>query len=249
MVNKFIKKIKTKIAKGLRFLFSNESKDFKKTPIFINNYNRLTTTKKLIDCLVSREYTNIHILDNKSTYKPLLEYYKITPHKVHFLKKNYGSKAFWKSGLWLRYMASNYALTDSDIFLKNDCPDDFMEYFYRLLQKYPKAHKVGFSLQIDDLPDAFNNKQKVISWESKYYDTEIEPNVYAAPIDTTFALYRPFSKKGPRGYSVLILRTGAPYQAKHLPWYIDSGNLDEEETYYIKTIKTRTHWSRQSVQS
>lgn len=236
-------------ARCLRFLFSNKPKDFKQIPVFINNYNRLTTTKKLIDGLVSRGYTNIHILDNKSTYKPLLEFYEQTPHKVHLLKKNYGSKAFWKSGLWLKYTFSNYALTDSDIVLNSACPDDFIEYFYKLLEKYPKAHKVGFSLKIDDLPDSFKNKEEVIKWEGRYYKKEVEPNVFAAPIDTTFALYRPFSKKGPRGYSVLVLRTGMPYQARHLPWYIDNNNIDEEEIYYLKNIETRTHWSRQNKES
>jgi len=241
-------KIKSIIARLLRFFLSSKPKNIKEIPIFINNYNRLETTTRLIESLVSRGYNNIHILDNQSTYEPLLAYYQETIHKVHFLKKNYGSKAFWKSGLWLRYMFSNYVYTDADIVLKNDCPDDFMEHFYNLLTKYPKAHKFGFSLQIDDLPDSFKNKKKVVDWESKYYTKEIETNAYIAPIDTTFALYRPFSKKGPRDYSVLAIRTGAPYQAKHLPWYIDSDNLDAEELYYFNSINKRTHWSRQNAQ-
>ncbi|WP_010182159.1 hypothetical protein [Aquimarina agarilytica] len=203
----------------------------------------MSTTKKLIESLEKRGYTNIHILDNDSTYAPLLEFYKTAPYKIHFLKKNYGYKAFWKSGLWLKFVRSNYVYTDSDIVLNENCPDDFLEYFYKLLKKYPKAHKVGFSLQIDDLPDTFKHKDKVIDWESKFFEKEQEPNVFIAPIDTTFALYRPFSKKGPRDYSILVLRTGKPYQAKHLPWYINSNSLDEEEQYYVNSLKTKTHWS------
>ena len=234
------------IAKTLRAVFASRPKDFKAIPIFINNYNRLSTLKRLIDALSKRGYHNIHILDNCSTYPPLLEYYKTCPYKVRILNKNYGSKSFWKSGLWTKYMFSYFAYTDSDVVPVKECPDDFLEYFYALLTKYPDAHKVGFSLKIDDLPDAYEHKQSVIKWESSYFENQIENNVYIAPIDTTFALYRPFSKAGNRDGSTLIFRTGFPYQARHLPWYSDSKNLDKEEEFYVNSLARRTHWSRQN---
>ena len=86
-----MKKFKNGIASFLR-LFVGGLKDPQQVPIFINNYNRLTTLTQLIDALVSRGYTNITILDNQSTYPPLLDYYKTTPHKVHRYKKNYWFK-------------------------------------------------------------------------------------------------------------------------------------------------------------
>lgn len=58
-------------------------------PIIINNYNRLTMLKKLIDSLTSRGYTNIVILDNQSTYPPLLEWYAKCQFEVIRLPKNY----------------------------------------------------------------------------------------------------------------------------------------------------------------
>lgn len=239
-------KIRNLFAKVFRFFLGRKPKDYKQIPIIINNYNRLTTTTKLIEALEKRGYSNIHILDNQSTYPPLLEFYKTTSHKVYHLKKNYGSKAFWKSSIWLRFMFSYFVLTDSDVVPIEECPEDFLLHFFNLLQKYPKTHKVGFSLKIDDLPDSYENKQKVIEWESKYYHNEKEPNVFIAPIDTTFALYRPFSKVGQRDHRTEVLRVGPPYQALHLPWYINSTNLDEEELFYADSLETRTHWSRQS---
>ena len=128
----------------------------------------------------------------------------------------------------------------------DQCPADFISYFYSLLKKYPHVHKVGFSLKIDDLPDHFEHKEKVYNWEKRYYENALEPEVYQAPIDTTFALYRPFSKAGKRDGSTPIIRTGIPYQARHLPWYVNTDNLDAEETYYVQSLQTRTHWSRQS---
>lgn len=238
-----MKTIKNYIASFLRMIYIKKI-DYKNTPIIINNYNRLSTTIKLIESLEKRGYINIHILDNQSTYQPLLEFYKTTPYKVHFLKKNYGAKALWESGLWWKFVTSYYVYTDSDVVLVEACPDDFIEYFHFLLEKYPKVHKVGFSLKIDDLPNHFNNKTEVIKWESKFYIKKIENNVFVAPIDTTFALYRPYSKRGSRDGSTKMLRTGYPYQLKHLPWYLNNADLSEEELYYINTTSQSTHWTQ-----
>ena len=201
--------------------------DYKKIPIIINNYNRLSTLKQLIKDLEERGYTNIHIIDNKSSYPPLLDYYGTCPYKVYRLKKNIGFKALWKSNLWFKFLRGYYCYTDSDLSLVKECPDDFLEKFYGLLTKYPEVFKVGFSLKIDDLPASYEKKQDVINWESKFYTIEKEKNIYIAPIDTTFALYRPFSRRGKRDGSVEILRVGFPYQCKHMPWYVDSGNVPE----------------------
>jgi len=217
-------------------------KDFKDIPIIINNFNRLTTLKKLIHSFEKRGYTNLIILDNKSDYKPLLDFYDRTNYKVYRLRRNIGSKALWKSGVFLKYMFSNFCYTDSDLEIVEECPDDFMEVFYTILKKYKEVYKVGFSLKIDDLPDHYDRKDEVINWESRYYENEKETNYYIAPIDTTFALYRPFSKRGKRDGSVEMIRVGKPYQMRHLPWYRDSKNLSEEELYY-KSSKKPTHWN------
>lgn len=237
-----MKVLKNHVASFLRIIYTKKI-NFKNTPIIINNYNRLTTTVKLIYALEKRGYKNIHILDNQSTYPPLLEYYSKTSYKVHYLKKNYGAKALWKSGLWWEFINSYYVYTDSDVVPVDECPDDFIEYFYALLKKYPQVHKVGFSLKIDDLPDYYKNKKEVIDWEKKFYTKLKEENVFVAPIDTTLALYRPYSKRGSRDGSSEMLRTGFPYQLKHLPWYLDDNNLSEEDIYYINTTSQATHWT------
>ena len=57
-------------------LFKVNIPDAKQIPIVINNFNRLGYLKRLIASLESRGYKNIHIIDNNSTYPPLLEYYE-----------------------------------------------------------------------------------------------------------------------------------------------------------------------------
>lgn len=217
----------------------------KDIPIIINNYNRLEYLKMLIDSLTSRGYNNIHILDNNSTYPPLLEYYKSCPYSVILLGKNIGYKALWQSGVFDRFKHSYYVYTDSDMEIAAECPDNFMQHFLDILKRYPLSQKVGFGLRIDDLPDHFANKTSVIKHESQFWTREVESEVYRADIDTTFALYRPYCK-GVASIYHEVYRTGKPYLIRHLPWYVDTNNMSEEELYYVNNITQSTHWSIQS---
>ena len=215
--------------------------DYKNIPIIINNFNRLGYLKKLINSLESRGYSNIYIIDNRSTYPPLLEYYNNCPYTVFRLNKNAGHKSIWETSIYEMFKHSYYVYTDSDMEIDDLCPNDFMEYFVRILEKYPTAQKVGFGIRIDDLPDSYSNKGKVVEWEKQFWNKEVEPGLFRAEIDTTFALYRPYCQ-GESDPRQKVFRTGFPYVIKHLPWY----NLIEfrsEDEYYLSLIKSSTHWS------
>jgi hypothetical protein len=219
-------------------------KDYKKIPIIINNFNRLDSMKKLIDSLEIRGYTNIFIIDNLSTYPPLLEYYKTCRHKVFRLEKNIGMTALWTSGIFKQFKNDFFVYTDSDIVPIDECPEDFLLFFLNTLRKYKLAQKVGFSLKIDDLPDSYAMKEDVIYWERQFFDRKRDDFLYLAPIDTTFALYRPGAKRRHANYHIEMYRTAWPYMARHLPWYIDSENPDEEDRYYISQTLIKTTWSK-----
>lgn len=207
--------------------------DPKAVPIVINNFNRLTTLRVLLSALESRGYRNIHIIDNLSTYPPLLDFYGQCRHPVFRLKRNVGHNAIWKTGIYRRFWKGYYVYTDPDVVPAEDCPEDFIRHFHDLMARYPEAMKVGFGLKIDDIPDCFNQKANIQLGESRYWQHPLEQDVYRAPIDTTFALYRPFSKTNVN-WHVLHLRTGGKYLARHLPWYSDSRNLTEEERFYLE---------------
>ncbi len=211
-------------------------------PIIINNYNRLTTLKKLIEALTSRGYKNIYIIDNKSTYPPLLEYYQQCPFTIYKLKENLGFKALWKSELKKKFCNDYYVYTDSDVVPADYCPDNFLAHFHRILKEKPFARKIGLSLRIDNLPESYHNKEKVIEWESQFYKHPVSKELYRAPIDTTFALYRPYVGLS-RSRFVEAYRTAYPYQAEHLPWYVDTAHMPEEEKYYISHCTQKTEWS------
>lgn len=218
----------------------------KDIPIIINNFNRLTTLHQLIEALENRGYSNIYIIDNASTYPPLLDYYKQCPYKIFQLKENLGFKALWKSGLNKQLCKDYFVYTDSDVVPAPYCPDDFLDYFLVQLKRHPFARKVGFSLRIDNLPDCYAHKEEVILTEKTYY-THLKDGLYRAPIDTTFALYRPRIGLS-RSRSVEAYRTAYPYQAEHLPWYTDSSSLSEEEQYYIDHCRHITSWTSKAKQ-
>ena len=138
-----------------------------------------------------------------------------------------------------------YIYTDSDVIPSDYCPKDFIDYFFKELKKHPFARKIGFSLRIDNIPDSYIHKEEVINLEKQYYLKPAEGGLYRAPIDTTFALYRPRVGLS-RSRSVEAYRTAYPYQAEHLPWYNDSSNLSEEEQYYISHCTHITEWSSKS---
>lgn len=214
--------------------------NIKDVPVIINNFNRLSCLQEQLEWLEKMGMKNIYIIDNASTYPPLLAYYKQIKHRVFLLNKNAGFMALWKTILFQRFRKGYYIYTDPDIIPVQDCPADVMSHFYSLLQQYPDADKVGFGLVIDDLPDHYPLKEKVIAWESKYWQEKREENVYVAPIDTTFAIYRP----GAQGGSELnALRTGGVYTARHLSWYVDTANLPEEELYYMEKAGKSSSWT------
>lgn len=235
------------IIKRLRYIIcGTKVSDLKQIPIIINNYNRLEYLKLLIESLEIRGYTNIHILDNKSKYPPLLEYYKTCKYDVIYLDENLGYCALWKSKVFNDFRKGYYVYTDSDMQIDPGCPDNFMEEFMSIMNNEFFAQKVGFSLRIDDLPDLFMNKFNVIDWEKQYWiPLGYTDRYFRAPIDTTFALYRPYCY-GPSVSYKKMYRTNFPYVIKHLPWYVDTDNLGNEELFYINSITQSTHWSKQS---
>jgi hypothetical protein len=207
-------------------------------PIIINNRNRFTFLRMMIDQLQSFGYKHIYILDNDSTYPPLLEYYKTVNAKVVFLKENIGYKALWETKAFEQFKDRYYVYSDPDILLQSDCPKDFVYQLYVYLNKYSGKEKAGVALKIDDLPDFYANKQEAIANESIFWENAFEENVYDAMVDTTLALYKPFAFGNAEECDAI--RVGGKLAAQHLTWYLDSSNLPEEELFYKGSIKQNT---------
>ncbi len=212
----------------------------KRVPIVINNFNRLSCLKQQVDRLRDLGYENLYVIDNASTYEPLLDYYRSEKLRVFYLSENVGYLALWKTSVRKEFMSNYYIYTDSDIVPVEDCPDDFAARFKATLDEHRTLAKAGFGLKIDDLPESYANRDAVAQHERQFWTQPITRGLWHAPIDTTLALYRP-GESG--GWWLDAARTDAPYLARHVAWYADSANPSEEERFYLQTAQQLTHWT------
>lgn len=149
---------------------------------------------------------------------------------------------------------SNYVVTDPDIFL-DDVRGDILEVYAYFLEKMPQKVAVGPMLRIDDIPDHYPWKERLISGKmgchKGFHSLKVNTIQYEsrtiryifAPIHTTFAMHRKEVRW--RGFSIQSIRVLAPYGAKHLDWYVDPKNLSEDQKYYAEhSSTTNAHWSK-----
>lgn len=203
----------------------------KEIPIIINCRDRVTPLRQLVAWLEDAGHERIVLLDNDSTYEPLLDYYKQTPHSVVKLRRNLGARALWHSQ---KAPKEPFVYTDPDIVPIEDCPYDAVEYLDELRRRHhmPKA---GLGLYLHDLPDDFD--EHILWWERQLisqsaYAHQLEPGVYASKVDTTFAVYAPTAP----WYTLRGIRTLFPYQARHTSWYVQN-TPTEEDQYYLARAK------------
>lgn len=214
-------------------------------PVYINTFNRLTTTKKLAKQISLLGDVSVIIVDNNSTWPPLVEWLKTCEYDKILLNKNEGHHASFDCvqknivEFNKRWGQNFYIVTDCDLDI-GDCPSDMLDIIREpLLWEHQKIIKSGLSLKIDDLPDW---QTEVVKWESNWWKTKIG-QYFLAPIDTTFAMYNikdyHLCKKV---IGVKAVRSAPPYCARHIPWYLDCENLDEENKYYFDTANSSNSW-------
>jgi hypothetical protein len=215
-------------------------KERREIPVVINNFNRVTTLRDQIERVTDAGLHNIYVLDNGSTYPPLLDYYEHAPAQIVHLNRNIGYLALWESAFSLTLGDSPFIYSDSDVYPDDDCPSDFIDLFFETLIDYPQLDKVGLSLRLDDLPRSSPVTDAVLKHEAPLWQRRFSEKLYQAAVDTTFAFYRP-GRCG--GHWLNAGRTAAPYLARHAPWYFDPLDLSEEEIFYRSKVQTSTHWS------
>ncbi len=215
----------------------------KSIPVIINNFNRLNSLKLQIEWLLNlNPATSIIIVDNGSTYPKLTDFYSDLDHpyiQVIRLNKNLGINSLLPISMALKNF-DKYIVTDADLIPYDNTPDDILEKMIRILDYYPEINHVGTSLEIDDIPDHYPLKSRVIDWEQKFWNKEFTPDSYFAPVDTTLGMYRKTSL-----VTTLkpALRLKRPYTLKHVDWYIDIDNLSEEQLYLINDCSECSSWN------
>lgn len=214
-------------------------------PVYICNRNNFERGfKRLVEWLLSVRMKTIIVIDNQSSYPPLLDYYSEMAGKieVQVQPSNIGPRGFWDTGA-VADIKTPFIYTDCDLVPAADCPKDVIEVMLGLLKKQEGGRKVGVSLRIDNLPDHFSKKDLVIQWETHFWDKERQDQVnneyrnggraFNADVDTTFAMYHP-----QQSFTYTSLRTDKPYSFEHVPWYSDDSNPTEEDKFYREHYET-----------
>lgn len=221
----------------------------KNIPIMILNKDRLDPLKQLIGSLQIRGYTNIAVIDNKSTYPPLLEWYEHSAKTITIFHNRvdatfYDNSTFYRLAAesqispFKEIMQNYYINTDSDVVLEDSVPHDFVEHMFEVSQQFPEMDKIGLGLKINDLPYTPHGRG-ILKTEAPYWMSKIPHDnyeLYRAPVDTTFALYGP---NKPALWSEKSIRMCGKYLIRHLPWYYDNDNLPPDELHYIKNLEDK----------
>jgi len=225
----------------------SQLKNHTEIPIIIISFNQLENLKNLIDFFLQRNFSNIVIIDNCSTYEPLLEYFDNIKNKVTIerLNSNNGYKAFFKSPELLnKYAQGYYFLTDPDILPNRNLPADFTAKFIKELERnFNKITKVGFALNLKNIPKTYPQKDKVMKWEQKYWENQIKKDIYLADVDTTFALYKPQYPLHFRNVDYYkAIRFAGDYTCEHMGWFIDPDHYTEEQRFYFESAGHSASW-------
>jgi len=231
-------------------------------PVFIITYNLLSTTQGMVRDILRMNGIPV-ILDNKSTYPPLVDWLNglgnskellcvrldnnYGPRVAHELFTNRNMQGIFdkiKEDIKERFhvtIPECPMISDGDLDL-SEIPEDGLKVLRRM-QQFNRAtvrryKKIGFSLKIDDLP-THPMLHRTRMWERQFYSEPKEFAGYPAHLDvlldTTFHVFDPTI----RGYSFFgpAIRTARPYTARHVPWYWLPGNVDSEATYYLQNLQ------------
>lgn len=208
-------------------------------PVIINNRNLLTWPKAMVERI--KEYDDVGeiiIVDNESTYPPLLEWYATNPCRIERLDKNVGIAAPWICGLVGQFKDSPYVVTDPDLGLEKT-PKDTLVYLKDRLNSL-ELNKVGLGLDWQMVESKSPYYQRLHLYEKDRWNKSTVQDGVAmdVQIDTTFALYKS------DWYFIGGGSTTFPYVARHYPWElsIEEARNNEEFMYYMNNATSASSY-------
>ena len=214
-------------------------------PIFLLNFNRLTSLKNLINWFSSLQpKTSVVIVDSASTMPELLEYYTQIEKKsnVQVIRstKNYHDNRVLITAVQSVKNVNYYIVSDTDLEPYPSTPKDILSTLINKLNENPEVNHVGPSLEINDIPDHYPFKEDIKLWETRFWADAEDETSFKAHLDTTFSAYRGTSSIH---HSKKALRLNRPYSLKHIDWYVNPENLSDEYKYMLRHCNSRSTWN------
>lgn len=218
-------------------------------PIIVPVFNLVSYAKFMVEQLKERGLNNFIICDNNSTYQPMIDYLNElskTERVVRF-DQNLGPRILAERQEFLSVLPEYFIITDPDLIFNEKLPKKFISKMKRIIDTYGVS-KAGFAIDIEETKDKFFNAHQVSIWEGAYWNNQIKAYeevdyVYAAPIDTTFCLYKKSRfieelKTNRTGItSTSAVRIGGRFTCEHMGWWKDQPVSEEEMNFYNETQK------------
>ena len=217
-----------------------------KVPVILNNRDLLTYPKQMVEVLKSfNNIGDIFIVDNGSTYEPLLEWYETKPCEI-IKTSNNGHLSPWLIDLPKKITTDYYVVSDSDLDL-SITPKDCLDYLKDKLISHPEYSRIGLSLQNWNVSPESPYYSHCKGWGEKYWDinTVNDGLLLNQEIDTTFGLYHIDNYHRGRSCS-----TYSPYSTNHIPWEFTQDLIDNMETenyeyfYYLKNASSSSSYKK-----
>jgi glycosyltransferase involved in cell wall biosynthesis len=219
---------------------------FAGTPVIIPSFNQLYYMKNTIKQLKRFGLENFIILDNGSTYPPLIKWFEQIDAPVIIDLSNPGPRNFFTNqDIWNK-LPNYFIVTDPDLEYSARTPDTLVQDLIEISETF-SLPKIALALDTSDKEEMV---PMVEDWEVEYWKEIIARTKYGDPIyqaktDTTFALY---NKKFVQRPGLLAWdadffsapRVAGRFSCKHWGWYYKKPIPKEEYEYYKNTA---TYWS------
>lgn len=151
--------------------------------------------------------------------------------RVVNLGRNFGHKVAFLPPFY-DLMPAVFACSDPDLLLNERMPRDFLQQLHGLAQRF-RVFKAGLALQLPEQLDVipatyrkkkckpfeFSRQYTVREWEARFWFKRLaHPSleVYAAPVDTTMAVY---DKRLYDGVFFDAVRVAGEFSCLHMPWH------------------------------
>jgi len=225
-------------------------------PCFVICYNNAKHVESMVSQLNRLGITPL-IFDNGSICTStisLLRSIKPEQGSVIWVGRNLRHKVGFLPGIY-EYMPKVFAYTDPDLQFNSRIPTGFIQTLTELTREYD-VFKAGLALALEPLDldrqlrfekfssgsIPFQASYSISEWETKFWRFKLQRQddleVYAAPLDTTFAVY---NKSNYKGMFLDAVRLAGDFSVIHLPWYPNLDNMDpSDRANYLKGNKSST---------
>lgn len=220
-------------------------------PVVINSFNQLFYLENIVKKFLKNGFKNIYIIDQGSTYPPLNTYLE-NIHSTHpevfpiFLDENKGPRWFIANTVYHMFGTECFIYTDPDILFET-LDENFVFRLIELSHKY-KVPKVGSALSLKNLNSSLSatpgKKFTIMEWEQQFWTDEIEPNVYAAPVDTTLHLLNKLYYSDAAFYKAVRV-SGTGFEVQHAPWLNNDPMPKIEKEFYASVKNGWGFWESQ----